>query len=219
MALLLPPLPLSPLQEIILMAFNSKRHFTNLRDVLASTRHSEYLSTIPDRLEAIFRLYDELNLSPDARQDIYQLLNSTCSLAEALTDSTFPADRASHEVSLILQVLARVNSHLASRPALTGFIVLHPDTGAIMSQFFHSDTEAHLHRNRMLTMGMTPRCQVVAARLISEHVVQPLHRRLSPPPLPPTKDEVVVENPLPSASETLAQAADAIAAAHTKGTS
>lgn len=200
------------------MAFskrNSNGTFSSLRDVIASTRYSEQLANIPERLAVIFSSYDDPKLEPAFRQDIFQLLSSACAVAESLSDPTYPADRANAECGMILQVLSRLNEHLSKRAGLEGFAILFPSTGYIMSQFFKSETEAHQHLESLKSMGVSSQCVVIPAKIYSHHVIQPRHRRL-PPPIPATngQSEVTVENPLPSRSQQVEDLAGKIADAY-----
>ncbi len=194
------------------MVFSKPRSgFTSLRDVIASTRYSEQLANIPDRLSLIFQRYDDPNLRAAFRQDIFQLLSSACSVAEALADDTYPHDLANYESGQILQVISRLNDHLSKRPGLDGFAILFPSTGTIMGQFFKNQNEALQHLESLKSMGVSHQCVVIPAKLTSHNVIQPRHRAL-PPPLPPTQPaETVIENAPASPSQQIDDLAAKIA--------
>jgi len=197
------------------------RRFAALRELISNTKNSEALALIPDRLESIFTHFDRVELATRFRSDIHLLLACSCALAEALADNTYPADVAQQEVSTLLQVLARINSHLSERPALNGYAIFFPQTGTVMSQFFSARSEAEAHLTRLIQLGISEQCYVAPARLISQHVVQPRYRvieyRFPAPAHTPTHAEahaeVVVKNAPPAESERIKAEAERVAAA------
>lgn len=191
------------------------RRFAALRELISNTKNSEALAQIPDRLESIFTHFDSVELATKFRSDIHLLLTGSCALAEALADNTYPADVAQHEVSTLLNVLARINGHLADRPCLNGYAVFFPQTATVMSQFFSSRSEAEAHLSRLIQLGVSEQCYVAPAKLISQHVVQPRYRAIESrfPPITdqPRDSEVLVENAPPTEAESIKAEAHKIA--------
>lgn len=157
---------------------------SRLRTALTSSRSAESLRDLPDRLATIIQHFDHLTVHPDFRQDIFNVLDASTSMAEALMDETYPAEHAVAQVTGIMQTLPRLLDHLMKRPTMMGFSILNPSNGSIYPQVHSTEIEANASLEHLQKMGAARGCIVVPVRVNSMHAIQPLDRRLPPPPVP-----------------------------------
>lgn len=172
-----------------------KNPMDSIRRVIAGSRQSEALDTLPDRLSNIIERYNDLHVDPHFRHDVFNILNVACDIAESLVDETFPVETASDAVGRMLEINSRVLRYLQARPSRMGHSILIPESGHIVGHFATS-AEATDYLNSMIAMGMSRHAMVIPVKLISQHALQPKKKELEAPQEPARNQ--IAEGPIPA---------------------
>jgi hypothetical protein len=178
-------------------AFKRREPMKTIRDVIGMSRNSEILETVPDRLANVIAKYNDLEIDPHFRHDVYNVLNGAVDIAEALVDPTFPVEHAGEQISRMLEVLSRANRYLQTRPSKMGFSVLIPDADPPqLSGHFTTRQEAESYMDTICALGGSKNCMVVPVKILSQHAVQPkpITRNITPPSPSPS----IMHGPIPS---------------------
>lgn len=175
--------------------FTKREPMKMLRDIIHSSRSSDVLHSIPDRMAKVIEQYDNLDVDPNFRHDVHNILSCALEIAESLVDPTYSVESASEAIAEMMQTQARIMVFLQKRPTITGYSILLPDQRRMLGHF-STEQEAQAQLSNLQIMGATAKGLVVPVRILSQHVIQP-RPQLPPPrpePAPPALD-----GPLPSA--------------------
>jgi hypothetical protein len=178
--------------------FQKKREttFRSLRSALHMSSASEKLDNLPDRFAKVIEQFDSLNVDPNFREAIFQILNGSVDVALSMVDETFPVEQANNAISNQLSILGRALSYLQSRPSSQGFSILLPERGQLVGHFTTRE-EAEDHLTRYQNLGISRNCLVVPTKILSLHAIQPTPR-VSPTSIPsPLEGPELPVAPLP----------------------
>lgn len=159
----------------------SEGGINSLREALHLSSASESLDDLPERFARIISQYENLNVHPQFRQDVFNVLNGGADIALAMVDETFPVEQASAVISAQLAILSRVLLHLQSRPALNGWSIMHPGPAPQLFGHFSTRVEAEQQLSRYCSVGVSQNCVVVPTKVLSLHAIQPAMQRLEVP--------------------------------------
>lgn len=152
-----------------------KDPFFRLTSVLSRLRRDQRdsLADLPDRISAVLEIYTRLETNDAKRQDMYNLINGSLSLAEAMATDTYPAPTGVRWATHLINVLCRVIDHLENRPSVQRFGLLCVDTGELHSETYSSPHDAGEALQTLRRFGATRQFEVVPVSVTSGHVVQP----------------------------------------------
>lgn len=167
----------------------NKKRLGGLRELLSMARSSETLQAIPESLANVIARYDNLDIQPEFRQDIYNILTNSILLAESLVDDTISVEDANAAAADQLAIIARLIMYLQTRPTKTGFSILIPSSKSLVGQF-NTREEAEHQIEILRSMGSNADCRVVPIKISSLVAVQPRNQGpvLGPPPALTTID-------------------------------
>lgn len=175
-----------------------KRDLTaGIKELIASSRQSESLHLVPDRLANVIKRYDELDIDPHFRHDVYNILSGAIDIADALVDNTFPVEQAGKAVARQLEILARALTYLQARPAKLGFSILVPETH-VLTGHFSTKEEAENMLETLSNMGISKNAQIVPIKIISQHAIQPHAPKTTSPEPKHTPATHILSGPLPT---------------------
>lgn len=150
--------------------------FLNLTAVLSRIKRDQKdsLAGLPDRIAAVVEAYDRIDVNEQKRQDIYQLITGSLTLAEALAGDTYPAPVGVRWSTHLISILTRIINHLEDRPAVARLGLLCAETGELHSETYTTPHEANEALSALRRFGATRAFEVVPVTITSGHVVQPL---------------------------------------------
>lgn len=179
--------------------FAKKNLFDKLSEVIHLSRNTESLDDLPDRLERIVQAYSSQAIHPQFRTDIFEILNASAHVAEALGNHTYNAQDAVRKCTSMLSILARLIAHLeCERPAVLGFgIMMQPGKELYPGTWSTEDEAAkvigYLQKDRSAI-----HYEVVPIRIISDFTSQPmLPQPTHDPELDPIQAEAEPEESFP----------------------
>lgn len=170
-----------------------------LRDIIASSKTGEVLHYVPERLAAIIDKYDTIDIDPHFRNDIYNILQGSIELSEAMVDPTFPVEDASEQIAKQMEILARILRYLNQRPSRVGYSILIPHNQMLIGQFGTQEAaEHHLEDLRNLGTAISSNAIVVPVKIMSQHAVQPRPANLPTPRANPSLSGPIPPGIIPS---------------------
>lgn len=166
-----------------------KDKFLNLMSTLSRLRRDQKdsLEALPDRIAAVIEMYDRVDVNEQKRQDIYNLISGSLTLAETLAGDTYPAPVGIRWSTHLITILTRIINHLEDRPAIARLGLLCTETGELHSETYTTPFEANEALSALRRFGATRTFEVVPVTVTSGHVVQP---PASPAPVGPEAPEV-----------------------------
>lgn len=182
---------------------------TSLLSRLRPDQQSEF-SDLPNRIALVIETYENLNLNDAKRQDIFNLINGSLSLAEAMATDTYPAPTGVRWATHLIGTLCRVIQHLEDRPTVERFGLLCLETRDLHSETYATPLSASEAISAFRRYGATRTFEIVPVTVTSGHVVQPPPAPdLSSPAdaIPSAEIPMVPETRLSSESPTLPESA------------
>lgn len=143
-----------------------------LRALLNATARSENILSIPDRLAAVIQAYDQIDVDPQYREDIFNVLQSSILLAETLVDNSFSSETACEQIADQIEILSRALRYIQRRPVNRGFSILLPRSRTLVGQF-STEAEANSHIKILQALGAAVDAKVVPVTIRCEEAIQP----------------------------------------------
>lgn len=140
--------------------------------VLNLSEASDGLRRMPERLAEVLRAFDNRQLDPNFRRNIYEVLNGSVEIAQALASPTFPIDPVITRISQQLYILSTILNYLNTTPENTGYALFSPSKGKLTGHYT-TELEAKQVLAGYRAMGMSSDCEVVPTRIKALYQSQP----------------------------------------------
>ena len=146
---------------------------SKLRIAISSASQSSAIRDLPDAFAELINAFDNINVHPAYREDIYKILQTAVNLGNSIIDQTYPARAAIAEVTSLMGLLPRLIHHLTERPTTQGFAIMVPYSKQIYPQVFTTEAEANAQLASLQGLGAVKAATVVPVQITSDHVVRP----------------------------------------------
>jgi hypothetical protein len=146
---------------------------SRLRAAIQSASRHDLLHSLPDRFAELVTAFENLNVHPDYRADVYALLAGAVKISNAILDHTYPAKEALTEITNLMTTLPRMIHHLTNRPTTTGFAIMVPGTKQIYPQVFSTENEGNRQLGALQKLGAFSSAMVVPVQITSDHAIRP----------------------------------------------
>jgi hypothetical protein len=158
------------------MAFFQKTSaapISRLRAAIQSASRHDILHSLPDRFAELVTSFENINVHPDYRADVYALLAGAVKISNSVLDHTYPAKDALLEITNLMVMLPRMIHHLTNRPTTTGFAIMVPGTKQIYPQVFSTENEGNRQLGALQKLGAFSSAMVVPVQITSDHAIRP----------------------------------------------
>lgn len=181
--------------------FTKAKPFQRLQEMIHLSKTAENLDDLPDRLEKVIESFNSNQIHPQFRTDLYEVLNSATSMAEALANSSYDARAAVKIAVQTISVIGRVIVHLeCERPAFQGWGILFTTDRRMYPSSFNTEEEAY----KVLDHLGGNAAEVIPIRITSDFAVRPTLatipvREAFETDTGPAGETTEAEDPLPAA--------------------
>ena len=171
--------------------FKSKapRHRSRLHQAIAESTAREHLYDLPDYLYKLIEEFEQRDVHPDYRRDVYKTLAAAVNICRTVINPTVPAKPAIDEIGQLMLMLPRMLGHLTNRPSTTGYAILMDKE--VMPTIFATSEEASHHLARFQQFGAARKATIVQVHITPNVVAQPEAPKKTVPPL-------VSDGPIPN---------------------